>query len=99
MSITIYGASDDLIEVEGDISEEFSALGEDDGYLIAVSDGTLLRVRYTADGVWRIEPVHQGGADLDIVQAISADDDNYSDRATLTGTIDWVALATAWAKR
>ena len=54
--ITIYGASDDLIEVEGDIQEEFNVYPEDDTrYLIAVSDGTLLKMWYDEDGIWRIQ--------------------------------------------
>ena len=98
--LTIYGASDDLIEVEGDISEEFTAL-DDDGSLLAFSDGTVLRVRYTRDGIWRIEPLARGTARLEIVSAVSGDDDNYSDRATLDapGGIAWAVKGDAWATR
>jgi hypothetical protein len=95
--LTIYGASDDLIEVEGTIDEEFNPRDVDS--LIAVSDGTLLRIRYV-DGVWRITPVTRGAADLRIEQAPEDDDRNYSDRATLTGiNLRWVALGSAYAVR
>jgi hypothetical protein len=104
MSLTIYGASDDLIEVDGDISEEFAYLGEDrhpnsgDGDLLAFSDGTVLRITYTASGVWRIAPVVRGSADLKIDQAPEDDDDNYTDRATLSGAV-WVVHGVAHAVR
>lgn len=94
-TLTVYGASDDLIVVEGDINEEFY-LGLSNGAdLLAFSDGTLLRIVFTnvGDGVWRITPVAQGAAEVVIVQAPEDDDENYSDRATLTGDIAWVAHA------
>jgi len=53
MSQVIYGASDDLIELRGDVEEEFNVYLADDkpGYL-ALSTGDLLRVEYSTDGVW-----------------------------------------------
>jgi hypothetical protein len=91
---TIYGASDDLIEVDGAISEEFLP---DGGFgMVACSNGVLLRVTYDLDGVWRIVPL--AGADkVTITQAPADDEDNYSDRAVITERLSWVALATAWA--
>lgn len=94
MRIVITGASDDLIEVDGDISEEFQA--RDDNF-VAVSNGTLLRVEYTRAGIWRITPVVEGLGGLDIVQAPEGDDENYSDVATVDGEIRWVSHGTAWA--
>jgi superfamily I DNA/RNA helicase len=42
ISITVYGASDDLIEIEGDIREEFSWIpGDDETRLLVFFDGTL----------------------------------------------------------
>ncbi len=90
MAITIYGASDDLIEIEGDVRKEFSHSSED-AYL-GCSDGTLLRVAYTEDGTWRITPVHLGSSKYEKKEAVSADSDEYSDRVTLTGEIKWVVL-------
>jgi len=97
MSIIISGSSDDLIEIEGDISEEFSHLPPDDGpAYLAVSDGTLLQVQYI-DGVWRITTLKKGACLISKEEAEGADSDNYSDRVTLTGKIRWVAYATKWA--
>lgn len=102
MAITITGASDDLIEVDGDISEEFPyqkpGYGQPTGDLLAFSDGTILRIEFTRDGVWRITPVVRGAAALTIEQAPEGDDNNYTDRATLDGAV-WVVQGMAYAKR
>lgn len=94
MAITLYGASDDCIEIEGDVNEEWSAYGSKDGDLIAFSDGTLLRIRYTdeGDGIWRITPVHVPTPEiLTITPAPLNDPRRYTDRAELrTNDIDWV---------
>jgi hypothetical protein len=98
MSIVITGSSDDLIDIEGDISEEFSHLPHDDGpAYLAFSDGTLLQVQY--DGVWRITTLKKGACQFSKEEAEEADSDNYSDRVTLTGKIRWVAYATKWANQ
>lgn len=97
MSITVYGASDDLIEVEGDITEEFPYRDDNDDNLLAFSNGTVLRIRFDAAGVWRISPVMVGAGLVDIVQAPEGDEDNYSDRATVTGAA-WVGHGIGWAK-
>lgn len=97
-TVTIYGASDGLIEVEGDISEEFNPTSrfsdddECDGGLLVFSDGTVLNVAYTEEGVWRITPIAKGSARMEKVEAVSGDDDNYSDRVTLTGDLKWVVF-------
>lgn len=92
--LIIYGASDDLIEVEGSLRSEFNIYWEDDGEAgyVAVSDGTLLRVRYDEDGIWRFTPVVVGSADVDIKLGI--DDRKHSDIVTMTGeNLTWVALS------
>lgn len=100
--ITIAGASDDLIEVEGDLVEEFTyqsdAMDNDGGDLLAFSDGTILRIEWTRSGVWRITPVVKGTATLTIVQAPEHNDDDYSDEATLDGDVGWVVHGIAYAK-
>lgn len=87
--ITVYGYSDDLIEVEGDIREEFGAGIDDDGELLAFSTGVLLRITYTKDGVWRINAL-SGVDKVKIVQAPAGDEKNYSDRATIEGPVKWI---------
>lgn len=54
MSVIIYGASDDLIEVEGDVSEEFSHNGGDEVVLVVGGHGQLVLVSVFMDpsGDW-----------------------------------------------
>lgn len=106
VEVVLTGSSDDLIEIDGHLREEFAALSgwedgdrKEDGGYVAFSDGTVLRIAYTdegVDGIWRITPITRGTAKLDIVQCVPSDDDrDYSDKATLTGpasALRWVML-------
>lgn len=87
--VTIYGASDDLVEIEGDLDEEFGG----DDVVLAFGDGTVLRVSFAPSGVWGIERQAAGSAVYEKVEAPPGDEDNYSDRVTLIGRLRWV-LAT-----
>ncbi len=101
--IEVYGASDDLIEVDGDISEEWSALSDgasDDGGILAFSDGTVLRVAYSPEGIWRVTPLARGTSLAGIRQCAATDDDSdYSDRATFDGEVAWVVFGSAFKRR
>ena len=94
MSITIYGDSDDLIEVDGDIREEFSYSGSEEGDLLGFSDGTLLRIRHDDQGTWRITPVCRGASNPGIEIALEGE---RTDRATVDAV--WVVHGTGMAKR
>lgn len=95
---SVYGASDDLIEVEGGIREEFYlSSDDDDGDILAFSTGVVLRIRYSRDGVWRISPL-AGASRVEIRLAPADDEDNYSDVAVLLETPAWVVHGTGWAK-
>lgn len=94
MEVRITGASDDLIEIDGDISEEWNWYSSDaqDSRLIAVSDGTLLRVRYDEDGIWRFMPIVKGTAFAEhIVGDVEADT---FDVIVLRGEVHWLVLGT-----
>jgi hypothetical protein len=93
--VTVYGASDDLIEVEGDISEEFTP-GEDESAYFAFSDGTVLFVEYAADGFWRIHRRANGTAAYEKHEGTDPDDD-YSDRVTLDG-VSWVVIGSRFER-
>lgn len=81
--IHIYGASDDLIEIEGDISEEFPYY-DGGANLLAFSDGTVLRAKYDSDGIWRFTSLFDGKARLvRIVQTYDDPDEGYSDQVYL----------------
>jgi hypothetical protein len=101
-TVRVYGASDDLIEVDGDIREEFGAYGtDDDGPLyLAFSDGTLATIRYGADekGYWRIF-IHREGAAKSSLRQATDEDTDYSDILTLTGDVKWVVCGPHLAKK
>lgn len=93
-TITVYGASDDLIEVDGDIHEEFGAY--ESGItrrVLAVSDGTLLQITYGEhDACWRIAPLRHGTAKYKKTEG--TEDGDYTDRVTLAGDdLHWVVVA------
>jgi hypothetical protein len=96
MTTSIYGASDDLIEIDGAISEEFNP-GDEPSYL-GFSNGVVLKVTYDDEGIWRIQP--RANAHLVTIDfALGADADRrddgssgYSDRATIGGDISWVVF-------
>lgn len=96
-SITITGASDDLIELDGDIREEFPYTDEGNGDLLAFSDGTILRVTFDR-GVWRITQVRRG-AETNLIhqEGIEGDEDNRTDVVSLYGDISWVVHARSYA--
>lgn len=87
--IEVYGASDDLIEVEGDIREEFNALEDDDPTVLAFSNGVVVSVEYDRHGIWRIRPLANGSR-VTITIAPTDNDENYSDRATINEEVSWV---------
>jgi hypothetical protein len=95
MSVTVYGASDDLIEVTGDVVEEFPWADGEPAFL-GFSNGLALRIGYSDAGVWRIVPV-AGAYLVTVVQCPEDDEDNYSDRATIAGDVSWVVCGTEWA--
>lgn len=86
--ITITGHSDDLVEVDGDIREEFTA--RDDGH-VTLSDGTVLAYAYTYTGVWRFEVERAGSATVEIQRCSGNEDAKvYTDKVTVSSPIEWV---------
>jgi hypothetical protein len=100
--VIVYGASDDLIEVEGHIREEFGGGGEP--RYLSFSDGTVLRVSY--DGIWHITAEKKGSATFTHTPAEGEDAERredgssgYSDRVTLSGEeIESVVFGTEYVK-
>ncbi len=60
-TVHIYGSSDDLIEIEGDVDEEFNPDTEKPYYLL-FNDGSQVEVIYGKDGEWVINPAGLGQA-------------------------------------
>jgi hypothetical protein len=94
--VTVTGASDDLLEVNGDIVEEFAYYDGDDGDLLAFSDGTVLRLWFGSSGRWTIDVVARGSAALDVWRG--TEEDETDDTATLVGDVRWVVHGRAWVK-
>lgn len=101
--IKVYGSSDDLIEVEGDISEEFYA-SNDKPNILAVSNGIVLDVSYTSLGMWKISILKNPFEDNPLVQSrlihVANDPEgNYSDVFFYSGQIDWITYGHEWKQR
>lgn len=96
-TIKIYGVSDDLIEIDGDIREEFNHYNEDDPFYLAFSDGTALSINYNKDGFWRINRLAIGSAEYFKHEGMDEDGD-YSDIVTLKGDIKWAVGGKNFAK-
>jgi len=81
MATKIYGASDDLIEFEGDVRGEVGFYGSshEEKALIAFNDGTVLAWWYAEDGVWRCDVLNKGSLYDRFEKGISEDSDPYSD--------------------
>lgn len=103
MTTRVYGASDDLIEFEGDFTGEVSAYGTDDnerGVLLVFSDGTLLEAKYGKDdaAMWGLTLLKKGKLFKSIEQCDDEDNDPNSDVAIFADGITWVYAATEWEK-
>ena len=94
-SVTIFGYSDDLIEVEGAVRGEFTLPSGDEAF-VALSNGVVVRILYSRSGVWRINLVSKpGDVAVSVTSAPEDDDDNYTDRCVVTGgDIAWAVLGT-----
>jgi hypothetical protein len=94
MKVEVYGRSDDLIEIDGDVRAEFNTMfGFSDGAgQLAFSDGTVFTVDYNSDGFWKFRLEHEG--DAEVTQEHVATQEDYTDRYLLDGTFDWVLLST-----
>ncbi len=102
----IRGYSDDILLVDGreaegnfkGVTEEFSTFKlETPSYgLLALSDGTLLRVQYDEDGIWRLSVKYQGTQFVEKIEG-SLDDGGsksaYSnDEVHMDGPLRWAVL-------
>jgi hypothetical protein len=104
MTTRIYGCSDDLIEFEGDVGGEVGHYDSDDnapGALVALSDGTLLTVKYGKPGnlaIWAISVLRKGDL-FDRIEECSDEEANpYSDQAFFRAGLKWAYVATRWER-
>ena len=96
MTTKIFGASDDLIEFQGDVHGE---VGASKG-LIVCSDGTVLSVTYGKGelAVWQIIYLRAGDLLGEIDQCFDEDADPYSDVVNFKDGLKWAYVATEWQK-
>lgn len=91
--LVITGASDDLIEIDGALTEEFvwypSSI--DERTYLVVSDGTLIEVHYDFFGIWRFKRLVAGSSECFHVQGDETKDRH--DVIKLTGEhFYWIML-------
>jgi len=98
MGTKIYGASDDLIEAEGDVCAEHG--GGEDEFLLTCSDGTVLTIKYGKGGlgIWAIQLVNQGTLLNRIEVCDDEDADVYSDVAYFDDGLKYVYVASRWSR-
>lgn len=99
MKTKIYGASDDLIEIEGEIEDEVGCYNHKKPILIEVSDGTKATIFY--DGEWKINISFAGEKYIEKVDSVGDDAKHigdyknctsYSDILILNEDIEWVKV-------
>jgi hypothetical protein len=101
MATKVYGASDDLIEFEGDFEGEVGCFGTDEnerGVLVVMSDGTLLEVKFCGriPGIWEVKLLKKGTHLTSIEQCADEDARPHSDVAHFDDGIKWAYAATEW---
>lgn len=103
MTTKVYGASDDLIEVKGELTGEVGYIGpdredRDQGCLLMFSDGTLMTAKYgkAGLGVWQLTLVSQGSLFRGIVPCTDEEATPHSDVATFGAGLKWAYAAKTW---
>lgn len=99
-TIIIYGASDDLVEVEGKVPgcDEYTSFDRPK-VVVCEPSGDRFRVEFGQRG-WTVTHEHASGAlSVDIRNAPEDDEDDYSDRACVVGEIVSVHVWSKWPPR
>ena len=101
----IYGASDDLIEIEGEVEDELD-YGKNSA-TITCSDGTIAKIGY--NGTWDIKVLEEGTLFKQLVKAVKdgqkhdspllRECSSYSDVLVLETGIEWVKIGKRKFKR
>ena len=86
----VTGASDDLIEISGELDEEFNAYDCSDGTM-TFSDGTMLTVEYDNNGIWRFKPDFKGNLFEKIENGSVEEDTN--DEVYFGNGLKWCAFS------
>lgn len=100
-TLTITGASDDLIEIGGDWQEELNHYWKRDDMKLycGVSDGSLFEVKYDDNGLWRFTRVLTGRADMAKVEGDAEKDTNDVVTLTMDEPFKWVVCGDQMARK
>ena len=100
MATKVYGASDDLVEVDGDVKGEVSCYDEEKGILVIFSDGSILQVKYgKADmGIWGVTLISAGNLFERIDPCMDENANPSSDVAHFKDGLKWAFAAKDWQK-
>ena len=106
MNTRIYGASDDLIEIEGNINDEHDCYDHKRPIKITGSDGTIANIFY--NGEWkikvkkigtkymhRIDNVGEDGKHIGIANGVPS----YSDVLVFSEGLEWVKVGSKTYKK
>lgn len=100
MTTRIFGYSDDNVEAEGDISDEWGCYDTD--LVLTFSDGTVLRTHYgktlpdgSSDGIWTIILLNRGSLFEGIQECFDSDAEIYSDIAHFQDGLTGVTVEAA----
>lgn len=101
MSTRVYGASDDLIEFNGDVYGEVGFYDSNDtgpGCLLMFSDSTVLEAKYGKDvgAIWELRLLRKGSLFVGIEQCVDEDAAPHSDVATFKDGLKWAYAAKEW---
>lgn len=89
--IRVYGSNDDLIEIEGDIREEFcNPRFSDEPHYVLTSTGSILKVYMGIGGRWRTTVEYR--VYDDIVREFIANQGEGDMGLQVEGDIKWVAV-------
>ena len=77
--VTIYGYSDDLVEIENSQYKEDEIDCYDKAIRFYFVDGTIISICYAQGGVWKITHEAIGKAWYELTRCEDNDDDAYSD--------------------
>lgn len=99
MQTKIYGYSDDLVEIEGAINDEWGCFHHKKPIPIEVSDGTKATIFY--DGEWKINVPFAGSKYVEKIDSVGDDNEHtgkadgctsYSDVLIFEDGIEWVKV-------
>jgi len=98
---TVYGRSDDLVEVDGDVVGEGGYVdNRGRGTLVVADDGTILELKHGkgGKGIWAITVINKGPKFDSIEYCDDEDAEIYSDIAYLQDGVKTIWFATEWER-